>query len=54
VLIRKRNAAWADWLTKRLDKPGTIFVAVGAGHLAGEDSVQTMLDAKGLRATRLQ
>jgi uncharacterized protein YbaP (TraB family) len=53
-LMKRRNAAWADWLAKRLDQPGTIMVAVGAGHLAGKDSVQKMLMAKGLRTTRIQ
>lgn len=54
LLLRRRNAKWADWLAHRLDRPGTIFVAVGAGHLAGPDSVQAMLKARGLKARRLQ
>jgi hypothetical protein len=54
VLMTKRNAAWADWLAKRLEQPGTVLVAVGAGHLAGRDSVQRMLSARGLEATRVQ
>jgi uncharacterized protein YbaP (TraB family) len=54
ALMRRRNAAWADWLAKRLDRPGTVFVAVGAGHLAGSESVQAMLQAKGLKAERVQ
>ncbi len=54
VLMKRRNAAWAEWVKRRLDQPGTVFVAVGAGHLAGKDSVQTLLGAKGLRATRVQ
>lgn len=54
VLMTRRNAAWADWLAKRLEKPGTVMVAVGAGHLAGNDSVQRMLRARGLRARRVQ
>ena len=54
VLMTRRNAAWAEWLAKRLDKPGTVMVAVGAGHLAGNDSVQRMLRARGLRARRVQ
>jgi uncharacterized protein YbaP (TraB family) len=54
ALMRRRNAAWADWLAKRLDRPGTVFVAVGAGHLTGADSVQSMLRAKGLEAKRVQ
>ena len=54
ALMRRRNARWAEWLERRLDRPGTVFVAVGAGHLAGADSVQTMLRAKGLKAKRVQ
>jgi uncharacterized protein YbaP (TraB family) len=54
VLMRKRNARWADWLAKRLDKPGTVMVAVGAGHLAGPDSVQTLLNTRGLTTKRVQ
>jgi uncharacterized protein YbaP (TraB family) len=54
ALMRRRNAAWAEWVARRLDRPGTVFVAVGAGHLAGDDSVQSMLKAKGLKAKRVQ
>jgi uncharacterized protein YbaP (TraB family) len=54
LLLTDRNARWADWIAARLDKPGTVFVAVGAGHLAGSDSVQAMLAKKGLRAERVK
>ncbi len=54
VLLRQRNANWTEWLTKRLDKPGTVLVAVGAGHLAGADSVQRMLKQRGLKVIRVQ
>jgi uncharacterized protein YbaP (TraB family) len=54
VLMSRRNAAWADWLERRMERPGTIFVAVGAGHLAGGESVQAMLKKKGLKAKRVQ
>lgn len=54
VLMTRRNVAWADWVAKRLDEPGTVLVAVGAGHLAGRDSVQDMLDAKGIETDRVQ
>lgn len=54
VLLRRRNAKWAQWLAERMDRPGTLFVAVGAGHLAGPDSVQRMLRAKGLKTKRVQ
>ena len=54
TLLRKRNANWSAWIEKRLEQPGTIMVAVGAGHLAGADSVQTMLGARGIKAKRIQ
>ena len=54
LLIRQRDRNWAEAIAKRLDQPGTVFVAVGAGHLVGPDSVQKMLEAKGLKTTRVQ
>jgi uncharacterized protein YbaP (TraB family) len=54
ILLRKRNANWAAWLKQRLDRPGTVFVAVGAGHLAGPLSVQKMLSADGIAVERVE
>lgn len=54
VLLTDRNKSWAAWLKQRLDRPGTVFVAVGAGHLAGKGSVQDQLAAKGVKAHRVQ
>lgn len=53
MLITDRNARWGEWIVERLDRPGTVFVAVGAGHLAGKDSVQQWLAAKGFAARRI-
>lgn len=53
VLLYQRNARWADWIKTRMDQPGTVFVAVGAGHLAGEKSVQDYLAQKGLTVARV-
>lgn len=53
ILLTDRNRRWADTLQARMAQPGTIFVAVGAGHLAGEGSVQQMLFAHGITATRV-
>jgi len=53
LLFTTRNAAWAAWIDERLDRPGAVFVAVGAGHLAGRDSVQAVLGARGIRAARV-
>ena len=43
-LMDKRNANWAGWVKGRLDQPGTVLVAVGAGHLAGDGSVLSLLE----------
>jgi uncharacterized protein len=52
-LLTERNAHWAGWIERRLDAPGTVFVAVGAGHLAGRASVQDHLRRRGLKVTRI-
>lgn len=54
TLLWDRNARWAEQLAARMDQPGTVFVAVGAGHLAGEKSVQDYLKARGLTAKRVK
>ncbi|UZK67953.1 TraB/GumN family protein [Sphingomonas sp. M1-B02] len=54
ILLGDRNVRWAEWISQRLAKPGTVFVAVGAGHLAGSESVQAKLAAHKLTATRVQ
>ncbi|MFB0611464.1 TraB/GumN family protein [Aurantiacibacter poecillastricola] len=53
ALLTRRNADWAEWIETRMDEPGTVFIAVGAGHLAGEGSVQEMLAERGLTAERV-
>lgn len=53
VLLWDRNARWADKIKERLRQPGTVFVAVGAGHLAGDHSVQEYLKLRGLTARRI-
>lgn len=47
ALFLSRNEKWVPKIEALLDEPGTVFVAVGAGHLAGPDSVITMLRDKG-------
>ena len=53
-LLYARNRDWAQWVAKRLDEPGTVFVAVGAGHLAGANSVQDYLTRAGTAVLRVQ
>ncbi|MEH6744708.1 TraB/GumN family protein [Hyphomonas sp.] len=47
ALLKSRNEVWVGKIEAMLDEPGTRLIAVGAGHLAGEDSVIEMLEAKG-------
>ena len=54
ALLTNRNANWAKWIEERTVKPGSVFIAVGAGHLAGSDSVQAILAQHGLKAERVQ
>lgn len=54
IMLTDRNADWADQIEERLKGSGVTFVAVGAGHLVGEGSVQDYLARKGLAATRVE
>jgi uncharacterized protein YbaP (TraB family) len=48
AIVLKRNRAWADEIERRLQGSGRIFVAVGAAHLIGEDSVVDLLSERGI------
>jgi uncharacterized protein YbaP (TraB family) len=50
LLLVDRNKAWAGQLKTKLAGSGVSFVAVGAGHLAGPDSLQVQLKALGIKA----
>jgi uncharacterized protein len=54
VLLVDRNRAWARKIKALLQRHATIFVAVGAGHLAGPDSVQVQLRKLGIDVERVQ
>lgn len=54
ALLERRNANWSRWIARRLAQPGKVFVAVGAGHLAGPDSVQELLEREGYSVRRVQ
>jgi hypothetical protein len=54
ALIRQRNANWSKWIEQRMAQPGAVMIAVGAGHLAGRDSVVEMLKKDGYKVQRLQ
>ncbi|MBA2466094.1 MAG: TraB/GumN family protein [Sphingomonas sp.] len=53
LMFAQRNATMANWIAERLQRPGTVFVAVGTGHLVGRDSVQAKLALRGFRSTRI-
>ena len=54
ALLTRRNWNWSQWIERRMAQPGTVMVAVGAGHLAGNESVQRYLQRRGYKVKRLQ
>lgn len=54
TLLVNRNISWAQWVDQRMTEPGTVFLAVGAGHLAGESSLQALLTKKGFVVERIE
>lgn len=54
ALLHLRNANWSKWIEQRMAKPGAIMIAVGAGHLAGNDSVIAHLNKDGYHVRRVQ
>jgi len=53
MMFTERNERWADWIRARMQTPGTVFVAVGAGHLAGKDSLLVRLAERGIPSQRV-
>ncbi|WP_235587967.1 TraB/GumN family protein [Sphingopyxis sp. H115] len=54
AIITDRNRRWSAWVRRRMEQPGTVLVAVGAGHLVGSDGVPAMIEAGGMTVTRAQ
>ena len=52
ALLVERNTDWANQIQTMLEGSGTVFIAVGAAHLAGDDSVQEILEDRGVAVTR--
>ena len=52
VLIVQRNANWIPQIAEIMDGQGTVFIAVGAAHLPGEDGVIHLLRNEGFTVTR--
>ncbi|TQL17774.1 hypothetical protein FBY58_1377 [Zymomonas mobilis] len=53
ILVENRNRRWADWIENRLKTPGTVFMAVGAGHLGGNYSLRKILAERQIYAVRI-
>jgi hypothetical protein len=51
-LIVRRNISWTGKIQEMLKGSGVQIIAVGAGHLAGPDSVQTQLEKRGIKVER--
>lgn len=54
ILITARNRNWAQEIDALMQGDGDFFIAVGAGHLIGEDSVVDLLAEKGYAIARVQ
>jgi len=53
TLLVERNQKWSEDIKRLMEtQTGTIFIAVGFGHLAGPDSLIHMLEAQGIKAKR--
>jgi len=53
LLLEDRNERWAEVLATRMQAPGTVFVAVGAGHIAGQGSLNEALARRGFVPERI-
>ncbi len=54
ILIKDRNAGWASRIEGFMAGDEDYFIAVGAGHLLGDDSVLAMLEERGFAVERVQ
>jgi len=53
-LVGQPNNRWAQWISARMKKPGTMLVAVGLGHMAGPYALPKLLAARGLKVERIE
>ncbi|GAM98225.1 lipoprotein [alpha proteobacterium U9-1i] len=54
VLFVRRNNAWMETLTQELAGAGVDFVAVGGGHIVGEDGLVAQFRARGFSVERVR
>ena len=52
VVFKQRNARFAERIEDIIKGHGTVFVAIGAGHFAGPDSVIALLEKAGIKVAR--
>ena len=53
MLLFDRNERWAAKISERMNQPGTVFVAVGAGHLDGKGGLNEKLAQRGSAPMRV-
>ena len=53
VIVIERNEAWAEAVAQMVNGSGVKFIAVGAFHLAGPDSLQMALKRRGIEVERV-
>jgi len=51
VIIVQRNARWVEEISELLEGSGTVFIAVGSGHLPGEQGVISLLRDRGIEVS---
>jgi len=54
AILVDRNTDWANQIQTLLEGSGTAFIAVGAAHLTGDDSVQAILQKRGVTVEAAQ
>lgn len=52
-ILVQRNARWAAWIADRMERPGSVFMAIGVGHLTGSRTLQRELAARGIAVRRV-
>lgn len=52
ALLLDRNANWVAVVEEMLEGSGVSFIAVGAAHLVGPDSLQNLLAKRGIKSKR--
>lgn len=54
ALLGRRNQRWVGPILNAIQSGRKPFVAVGAGHMGGDDGLIALLAARGYKATRIQ